>query len=784
MTARLTIQYLKHLCILGCFIAMIGCVQASESETIRLEGPVLDLDISGQIRFQFLPIEEELPSVRFREDGWRRSADTGATFGYSQKALWLTFKLESDRNREFYLLFDYAILDYIDVYLVRDGWVNHAISGDRIPFEERSLDSRKLVVPFNIQRVDEAEVFVRVVGNSSLTVPLRIQDSKTFHKKNTDQSMFYALVIGAGFAISLLNLFIGILLKSARYLYYVVFTFSFTMANMTLHGFSRYYLWIDLPYFNDLSLLLWGQLGGIGYALFLVNFLQLDKFEPLHHKVAKAHIAIMLLLMVGTVLGLDKYTQIPTHLGNGLFSFYSMCVAYSIWRKQGILAAKLLFLGWCLLMISVLVMVLLVLGFIPYHAAVLHSFDMGMVLNFILISFAMGYQVIEAKKKEQVAREEADEARNLAIVNMEQYRALFEYAPIPMFKIDDQDLFVEANKAFIQLFALKGTHELVAKRITSQSLYASRKDYFQIFSKLSKYGYADSEARFKGGDGETLWLRISVRRMQENGKNLYEGACFDITAQRLQQDHEIARHKREVEQLEALVSGVAHFLNTPLGAATTAQSLITSKVKELDEELSGRTLTENRLKSFIQLLKNSTEVMQNSLTRSIQVIERFRELKPEDGEITANEISIDNLIQHLYLSLDNDIREKVTVDTQGNQHQTFVLPVRQLLMVFNKLTQNAVLHGNATTVNISFIKRDGGLDIQFSDNGRGLSQDIDPKNLFAPFFAKSLTFQEVSGLDLFVVKSVIQNRLGGQISINKSALPQVEFDIQLPNFKI
>ena len=70
----------------------------------------------------------------------------------------------------------------------------------------------------------------------------------------------------------------------------------------------------------------------------------------------------------------------------------------------------------------------------------------------------------------------------------------------------------------------------------------------------------------------------------------------------------------------------------------------------------------------------------------------------------------------------------------------------------------------------------------FKDNGKGLSKDVNADDLFAPFFAKNLSYTEVSGLDLFVVKTIVQNRLEGQVNIDEKALPALVFNISLPDF--
>lgn len=741
----------------------------------------INIDMTPYMQFRFEQTHAGMEQVHASELGWSSMADVGSSFGYRDNALWLKTCIRSVQSQTLYLLFDYAILDFIDVYVIVEGDKKHFLTGDRIPLNDRLLEHRKLVVPIALGETQPTRLLIRVYGDSSYTVPIKLQDHVTFQRLDADQNLFLSGLFGAGIVMILLSIFLGLTLRQRAYFYYVVFTLSFTMFNFALQGYSRYYFWQDSPQLNDMLVLFWGQLGGIAYFSFLVTVLSLKKRMTRHYDICKTYVIVMSTIMLATVLGLHAQLQTTTHALNASFALYSMCLTFLAWR-QGSAAAKYIFLGWVFLMTSVVIKALVATGILPYNTILFHSFDLGMTLNFVLLAFAMGYQIVDARNRERLAREDAEQARNQAIVSMEQYRALFEHAPIPMFKVNANDEFVQANRAFVDLFGFESEQSLLAACTQSKNMYKYQRDYLSIVSELRKDRIVDKEVLVQNQSEQTLWIRISVRRLIAESALIFEGACIDITAQKMQHHAEQEQHQREVKQLEALVSGVAHYLNTPLGSATTAESLISGKAEELDVELTRQRLTASRLKSFLSLVQNSAGVIKSSLQKSIQVVNRFRELKQDEGKLHITQTNAKEIGNSLRASLDKQVRDNVHIYTLVESLDEFSLPLRPLLKVLDKLTSNAYKHGHADEVTLVFQQDEQGTLIHFSDNGSGLDDDVNAKDLFAPFFAKSLSLQEVSGLDLFVVKSTIQNHLGGRVMLREEALPALHFEIWLPSF--
>lgn len=749
--------------------------------TVSAQGEVR-LDLLNSLQYSFQSDGMSLQDIRqLPAQNWLVMSDSGSSLGFNpDKTLWLTTKITAESARELLLLIDYAILDHVSVYIGAgnaDTFAQHD-TGDLMDLALREVRHRKLVVPLAFV-AGENQLFIKVKTHSSYTVPVILMDAQTFYESESLKNMFLSALFGGAIYMILLNLFGGLRLKNTGYLYYVAFASSFLLFNFTLHGYARFYLWQSWPQINDTMVVVLGLLGGMSYAMFLTAFLPLKKYYPVDYRICHSHAIVCGALVVLSLLGLVVHLQIVAHMLNAVFALYSMILAWRVWRG-GSSNAMYLFLGWLCLMSSVVVKAMVALGILPFSDVLFHMFDLGMTLNFAFISLGLASKIVDIQEKEMVARKEADSARSLAILNMEHYRALFEYAPIPMFKVDQSDHFIAANRAFIQLFGYESEKQLLQAKMQSKSAYVIDNDYMRLLSDLKKYQEADIETRIRTKSGNEHWVRVSVRAIEEKGYTIFEGACIDVTDQVERQEFEKAAHKREVNQLEALVAGVAHYLNTPLGSVNTAQSVVSGKTREVEQDLSAQKLTATRLKNFLDVIQESGNVITNSVQKSINVVERFKELNPEEDKISQSFITSADLLKNLKVSLDKQVRKNINIVFDDTSAKAHLLPLNQLLVVLKKLVHNAHTHGEATEVYIALTEENDTINLVFKDNGKGLSDEVNADDLFAPFFAKNLSLNEVSGLDLFVVKTIVQNRLNGQVSIDHDALPALVFKIHLP----
>ena len=131
----------------------------------------------------------------------------------------------------------------------------------------------------------------------------------------------------------------------------------------------------------------------------------------------------------------------------------------------------------------------------------------------------------------------------------EQYRDLFESAPVGLYRATTEGRILHANPALVQMLGYPDRRTLVANHMADE--YVSAEEHRQWQALVEGGGGASGfESRWRRYDGTTIWVHGSVRAIQDaQGQVIrYDGAVEDIT-ERVEATEAL---KRKVEQLAAL----------------------------------------------------------------------------------------------------------------------------------------------------------------------------------------------------------------------------------------
>jgi signal transduction histidine kinase len=222
----------------------------------------------------------------------------------------------------------------------------------------------------------------------------------------------------------------------------------------------------------------------------------------------------------------------------------------------------------------------------------------------------------------------------------------------------------------------------------------------------------------------------------------------------------------KMASLGQLVAGVAHEVNTPLGICVTSVSAMKEKVMELRGLLLSQELTKSQLVTTLDLLTEYQQIIERSVNKAVNLIRGFKSVAVEQH--TDPELEI-NLAEHVY-----DIvttvktmfkRKNYQINIDVDENFTFTTYPSAWNQILTNFLVNSHIHGfedaNEGEINIKFSHTKTSLTLDYSDNGKGVNEDI-RKRIFDPFVTTKRG-EGGSGLGLNIVFNLVDVKLKGTV---------------------
>lgn len=239
-----------------------------------------------------------------------------------------------------------------------------------------------------------------------------------------------------------------------------------------------------------------------------------------------------------------------------------------------------------------------------------------------------------------------------------------------------------------------------------------------------------------------------------------------------------------MESIASMVTGVAHELNTPLGVARTAGSMMTELAKALLED---RPVEAEDIEEMQDDLADSFQLLERNLDRAQKLIKSFKQLSSSqlsDEQINADiSVVIADCIETMRPDLKKknitaSIHKDTGVDFDWNGYPG------HLSQVVINLVQNTLRYAypdaNKGKIDIQLSRSENGdkFHIEYTDYGVGVDPEILPR-LFDAFVTSGRS-QGGTGLGMAISRNIVVELLGGTIRCESELGKGAKFFINLP----
>lgn len=326
-------------------------------------------------------------------------------------------------------------------------------------------------------------------------------------------------------------------------------------------------------------------------------------------------------------------------------------------------------------------------------------------------------------------------------------------------------------------------HWLLLSHLPAQNLSALRWDVLWrvllFFGVLQSVGLLisvrraiDEAERLRAEHG----LHVSSRALASSNEQLQR------TVEQLQRTRRALLQAEKLSSLGTMVAGVAHELNTPIGAASVAASTLERASQEFQAAMR-EGLKRTTLERFVQRTDEGLSIILISLERMSQLTRAFKQLATDRASTERRRFDLRELVEEVVLLLQPKLRQ--------NDHRIVVEVAPDLLLdsypgplgqVVQNLVDNALVHAfdpgvkGVVTIRGQLDEAQGQCVIEVIDNGRGMDEDLLGK-IFDPFFT-TRRGQGGTGLGLHITHQLAVDVLGAELDVGSTPGEGSRFSIR------
>lgn len=401
-------------------------------------------------------------------------------------------------------------------------------------------------------------------------------------------------------------------------------------------------------------------------------------------------------------------------------------------------------------------------------------------------------------------------------VSEQQFRRLFELAPVPLALTTPQGQLIDFNRQWIRVLGYDRT-DVPTMAEWWQKAYpdpAYRQAVQAIWDKAigrvvhegRELQQTEVQVTCKGGQVRTMrvggalvadailtsYVDVTELRQAQQALQTLNAELEQRVSDRTQElesaiDHlhrtqdELVRSEK-LAGLGSLVAGVAHELNTPIGNAVIVASTLADQQRRFADEVEAG-LRRSSLTRFVTEVQEGVDVMERNLRRAAELISGFKQVAVDQSSHQRRRFDLKEIVHELTLTLSPTLRRAGVAFTQDVPADvtldSYPGPLGQVIM---NVVNNAVVHAFAQQaqpcIEATGRVSDGLLTLTLTDNGCGIPPEHLPR-VFDPFFTTRLG-KGGSGLGMHIVYSLVTELLGGSVHIDSTVGRGTTVTLRIP----
>ncbi len=326
------------------------------------------------------------------------------SYGHTAAAHWYRARVAKSPNGEAHLLqIGFAELDDVTLFVQQGSDWRSVATGDSRPAVSRDVAYPSFVFRLPETRVGPTWVYLRVVSQGSVQVPMRLWTANGFRAHSQRAQLGFGAYYGLLLALGLYNLFIFSVVRERTYLFYVGYIATWVLFMASYEGHTALYLWPASPGWAQVAPGTFLCLSFASTTEFMRRAANIPHTVPwadrLYRGVALLYLGHMLLIWLDYDLGVRVLAV------TGLVTFLAGPVPVFLAWRGGYRPARFLALWYLLLLPGGILLGIADLQWIPKSFVTEHAVKVGTALEALLFSFALADRIRLLRQRHSSAQQ-------------------------------------------------------------------------------------------------------------------------------------------------------------------------------------------------------------------------------------------------------------------------------------------------------------------------------------------------------------------------------------------
>jgi two-component system NtrC family sensor kinase len=261
------------------------------------------------------------------------------------------------------------------------------------------------------------------------------------------------------------------------------------------------------------------------------------------------------------------------------------------------------------------------------------------------------------------------------------------------------------------------------------------------------------------------------QRVEQRTKNLQDAINeLHNTLENLRNTQSQLIESEKLASLGAMVAGVAHEINTPIGLCITTHSFIKDMFKEMRQRFENDSISKSNFTEFMTNMEDSVDILSKNLERAAKLVKSFKHVSEDQAGEAARKFNLEEYLQEILSTLHPKLKmtQHLVNINCANDVDLYGYP-GALSQIMTNLVMNSLLHGfenivkGTITIDVEHYKDH--VELRYADDGQGLTKEAQVK-IFEPFFTTKRGYGG-AGLGMHLVYNLVSQTLQGSIQLQQ-----------------